>query len=123
MNAFPPSSIDRFQSCPGNRSHSLFAWWKLPFNRSKEVPVKLRVVADFSLFVLIFAIPLLAQVDPGIRPTPTNVGNPLPSVLANNPPTILDFFKDGADRFQEVDSVSGNLPNEAGSGLGPRFNS
>jgi CxxC motif-containing protein (DUF1111 family) len=93
------------------------------FNRSKEVVVKLRVVALLSVSLLVFAFPLFSQVDPGLRPTPANVGNPLPSVLQNNPPTIYDFFKDGAARFQEVDSVSGNLPNEIGVGLGPRFNS
>ena len=85
--------------------------------------MKLRIVAVFSLAVLVSALPLVSQVDPGIRPTPSNVGNPLPSVLANNPLTILDFFKDGANRFQEIDSVSGNLPGEKGFGLGPRFNS
>src|SRR5439155_23812145 len=48
-------------------------------------------------------------------------GQRLASVAAYNPPTILDFFNDGLDRFNEVDSVSGTI--EEGFGLGPRFNS
>ena len=53
-----------------------------------------------------------------------DAGNPLPSVAANNPVTILDFFNDGKNRFLEVDSVSDNsVPGENGAGLGPRYNS
>jgi CxxC motif-containing protein (DUF1111 family) len=37
--------------------------------------------------------------------------------------TILNFFNDAKDRFQEIDSVTGSLAGEAGKGLGPRFNS
>jgi CxxC motif-containing protein (DUF1111 family) len=42
-------------------------------------------------------------------------------VAANNPAGSLAFFNDSLDTFKEVDSVSGTI--EAGSGLGPRFNS
>ncbi len=64
-----------------------------------------------------------AQVDPGIRPgaingqpgaTATNP-MPLPSVNANTPNGILDFFNNGLSRFQDEEAVTGN-------GLGPRFN-
>ena len=85
--------------------------------------MKLRIAAVVSLLFLLSALPLFSQVDPGIRPTPAGVGDPLPSVAANNPLTILDFFKDGKDRFSEVDSVSGGFVEEPGFGLGPRFNS
>jgi CxxC motif-containing protein (DUF1111 family) len=34
----------------------------------------------------------------------------------------MAFFNQTKDTFQEVDSVSGKLPGEAGAGLGPRFN-
>ena len=84
--------------------------------------MKLRVVV-VSLFALLFSLSLFAQVDPGPRPVPSSIGGPLPSVAANNPPTILDFFNDGQDRFKEIDSVSGGFPDEQGFGLGPRFNS
>jgi CxxC motif-containing protein (DUF1111 family) len=85
--------------------------------------VKLRIFAVVSLLFLLCALPLFSQTDPGIRPTPSSVGGPLPSVANNNPFTILDFFLDGKDRFEEVDSVSGGFVEEQGFGLGPRFNS
>lgn len=64
-----------------------------------------------------------AQSDPGIRPGAINgqsgatATNPMPlaSVSANTPNGILDFFKNGLDRFQDEEAVTGN-------GLGPRFN-
>ena len=84
--------------------------------------MKLRM-AVIPLVFLVSALPLFSQVDPGIRPTPTDVGGPLPSVAANNPVTILDFFKDGQGRFNEIDSVFGGFVDEQGFGLGPRFNS
>jgi CxxC motif-containing protein (DUF1111 family) len=85
--------------------------------------VKLRRVAFVSLSVLSFAFPLFAQTDPGPRPVPSSIGGPLLSVQQNIPFTILDFFNDGKDRFQEIDSVSGGFADEPGFGLGPRFNS
>ena len=66
------------------------------------------------------------QTDPGLRPgaingqtaaTPTSP-LPLASVAANNPAGVLDFFKNGLTRFQEIESVNGG----ANNGLGPRFN-
>ncbi len=67
-----------------------------------------------------------AQTDPGLRPGAINgqaaatTTSPLPldSVTANNPAGVLDFFKNGLGRFQEVEVVSGG----ANNGLGPRFN-
>jgi CxxC motif-containing protein (DUF1111 family) len=64
--------------------------------------------------------------DPGVRPGPVNGQSaatalnplPLPSVAANNPSGILEFFENGLGRFQEVETVS----NSANVGLGPRFN-
>src|SRR5947209_5769620 len=60
-----------------------------------------------------------SQTDPGLRGGAAGAGGALASVNANS--TLLSFFNDGLDRFSEVDSVSGTI--EAGSGLGPRFNS
>jgi len=74
-----------------------------------------------SLLFLFFAGAACAQSDPGVRGGAAGAGQPLASVAANTPVTILDFFNDGLGRFSEVDSVSGTI--EAGVGLGPRFNS
>ena len=62
-----------------------------------------------------------AQTDPGVRGGAAAAGGPLASVAANNPAGSLTFFNTALDTFGEVDSVSGTI--EAGSGLGPRFNS
>ncbi len=67
-----------------------------------------------------------AQVDPGVRggaingqagATPTNP-LPLPSVTANTPAGVMDFFTNGLNRFQDQEAISGG----ANNGLGPRFN-
>jgi hypothetical protein len=76
------------------------------------------------LAVLLLAVPAVAQVvvDPGPRGGTADVGGPLASVAANNPITILDFFLNAQDRFQEVGSVSGTIVGADDPGLGPRFN-
>jgi CxxC motif-containing protein (DUF1111 family) len=73
------------------------------------------------LAVLFFAGMALAQTDPGVRGGGAAAGGPLASVAANNPAGSLAFFNQTLATFREVDSVSGTI--EAGSGLGPRFNS
>jgi CxxC motif-containing protein (DUF1111 family) len=80
-------------------------------------------VVPIALLLLLLPIAVLAQVDPGVRPGAAGAGTALASVLANNPATILAFFQDAEDRFEEVDSVAGALAGEEGFGLGPRFNS
>jgi CxxC motif-containing protein (DUF1111 family) len=77
------------------------------------------------LAVLVLTVPALAQVavDPGPRGGTPDAGDPLASVAANNPATILTFFNNAKARFQEVDSVSGTIVGEDGKGLGPRYNS
>src|SRR4029077_15336280 len=57
--------------------------------------------------------------DPGVRGGAPGAGGPLPNLKL----TYGDFFTAALGRFQEVDSVSGTVPNENGTGLGPRFNS
>jgi CxxC motif-containing protein (DUF1111 family) len=57
--------------------------------------------------------------DPGVRGGAPGAGGPLPGLTS----TYADFFTAAMARFQEVDSVSGTVPNENGIGLGPRFNS
>ncbi len=61
---------------------------------------------------------LMAQTDPGPRGGPADAGGKYPTLDLSE--TFL--FIQAQARFKEVDSVSGNLPNETGSGLGPTFN-
>ncbi|HUR81944.1 MAG TPA: di-heme oxidoredictase family protein [Thermoanaerobaculia bacterium] len=76
--------------------------------------MRFRTAPLVSLATLLVVVQVFAQVDPGPRPLPANAGGPLPSVAANQPFTILDFFNRGADVFDDVEDVPG--------GLGPRFN-
>jgi len=70
------------------------------------------------LVVLLCAGVLNAQTDPGPRGGPAAAGGPYPTLNANE----QAFFAQALARFQEVDSVSGTIAGEAGSGLGPTFN-
>jgi CxxC motif-containing protein (DUF1111 family) len=56
--------------------------------------------------------------DPGVRGGAPGAGGALTGLTS----TYADFFTAALGRFQEVDSVSGTVPNEDGTGLGPRFN-
>ena len=56
--------------------------------------------------------------DPGVRTGPPGVGGPLAGMSSD----YQNFFTAALARFQEVDSVSGQITNEDGTGLGPRFN-
>src|ERR1700734_4083300 len=62
--------------------------------------------------------PLHGQSDPGPRPGPAAAGSFYPSLG----PKEQVFFNQAQLRFQEVDSVSGGIAGETGSGLGPTFN-
>jgi CxxC motif-containing protein (DUF1111 family) len=57
-------------------------------------------------------------VDPGPRGGPAGAGGPLPGLGT----VEQQYFLAAKSRFQDIDSVSGTLPGEAGVGLGPRFN-
>jgi CxxC motif-containing protein (DUF1111 family) len=70
------------------------------------------------LFVLTFAIGSYAQVDPGPRGGAANAGGPLAGLSAAE----VGLFNDAKEVFAEVDSVSGGIAGEDGSGLGPTFN-
>ena len=78
-----------------------------------------RVVYTGFVCLLIAALPVWAQTDPGVRGGGAAAGGALSSVAANNPVTILNFFNDAKSRFQEIDSVSGTIAGEEGVGLGP----
>jgi CxxC motif-containing protein (DUF1111 family) len=58
------------------------------------------------------------SIDPGVRGGSPGAGGPLAGLDADE----QAFFAAAQTRFQEVDSVSGTIPGEAGRGLGPRFN-
>jgi CxxC motif-containing protein (DUF1111 family) len=77
----------------------------------------------FLALVLLFPLMALAQTDPGVRGGAAGAGGPLSSVAANSPTGILNFFNASLDAFNEIDSVSGGIAGEDGSGLGPRYNS
>ena len=72
--------------------------------------------------LLLLALPLSGQVDPGPRGGTPDAGGPLASVAANNPFKILDFFLNAEARFKEINSVSGTIVGAPDGGLGPRFN-
>ena len=57
-------------------------------------------------------------VDPGPRGGLAAAGGPLTGLG----PSEQAYFTAALNRFQEIDSVSGTMPGEAGIGLGPRFN-
>ncbi len=61
---------------------------------------------------------LYAQTDPGPRGGAAAAGGYYSTLNANE----QGFFDQAQMRFLEVDSVSGKLPGELGSGLGPTFN-
>src|ERR1700740_1349269 len=56
--------------------------------------------------------------DPGPRGGPAAAGGAYPTLNARE----MAFFNQTAMRFMEVDSVSGSIPGEGGTGLGPTFN-
>ncbi len=62
--------------------------------------------------------PLPPAHDLGVRAGGVGAGQPLPGLSADE----LAFFRDGLARFNQVDSVSGDIPGEPGIGLGPTFN-
>ncbi|MGC2609498.1 MAG: di-heme oxidoredictase family protein [Candidatus Sulfotelmatobacter sp.] len=80
--------------------------------------VKLMVgIVCFTLAA--FAVPPVhAQNDPGPRPGPAAAGSFYSTLNANE----QAFFIQAQLRFQEIDSVSGGIAGESGSGLGPTFN-
>jgi mono/diheme cytochrome c family protein/cytochrome c551/c552 len=81
------------------------------------------VVKQACLFALCLTVVfctgiLQAQHDPGPRGGAAGAGGFYPTLDGNE----QAFFSQALDRFKEIDSVSGNVPGEAGVGLGPTFN-
>src|SRR5438067_1654197 len=82
--------------------------------RSRPKPHSLSLL----LPLLALAIPAYAQVDPGPRGGVANAGGPLAGLSA----VEVSAFNDAKQTFVEIDSVSGGIVGEDGSGLGPTFN-
>jgi CxxC motif-containing protein (DUF1111 family) len=82
--------------------------------KCRNLPVP---VVCLVLLSLAFS-PLHAQNDPGPRPGAAAAGSFYPTLNANE----QAFFNQAQLRFQEIDSVSGGITGESGSGLGPTFN-
>src|ERR1700682_550551 len=109
------------------RSRTLDAWGCLPRGTTSDrvlLAVKVaRTVALVSLSLLLgltvtWAQEAQAAADPGPRPGASGAGGKFSTLDANE----TAFFNAARARFQEVDSVSGGITGEAGSGLGPTFN-
>jgi CxxC motif-containing protein (DUF1111 family) len=81
-----------------------------------------RSIKWFTISVVVISLSALglAQTDPGVQSGNRGTGAALSSVLSNSPSGILSFFTDGQNRFETVESVSGNP--QGNNGLGPRFN-
>ena len=75
-------------------------------------------VCRFIMTGMAFAAGCIAQTDPGPRGGAPGAGSYYSSL--NGQEQL--FFRQALTRFQEVDSVSGAMAGEAGSGLGPTFN-
>src|ERR1700685_3971714 len=82
-------------------------------NRFKLSPLLLCVVV-----VSFPSLKLQSQDDPGPRTGPPAAG----SFFGGLSPNEQAFFNQAQLRFQEIDSVSGGISGEPGSGLGPTFN-
>ena len=79
---------------------------------------KWMAVAGLALTVIFNPGTMAAQHDPGPRPGAAAAGGSLPGLSSD----LQSFFNDAMATFMEVDSVSGSISGESGSGLGPTFN-
>ena len=77
------------------------------------------LVTALATALACLSAPAFAQTDPGVRAGTPGAGGHLDGLTADE----IAFFTGARTVFQEVDSVSGTIPNQTGSGLGPRFNS
>ena len=80
--------------------------------------VSLLAVAGLALSVILNTGTIAAQHDPGPRAGDAAAGGVLPGLSQE----LQSFFNDARVDFMEVDSVSGTISGEEGSGLGPTFN-
>ena len=79
----------------------------------------LLAIAGIALTVILNPGTITAQHDPGPRPVAPDAA-PLP--YSELSPDLQSFFTAAMSDFMEIDSVSGTISGEDGSGLGPTFN-
>jgi CxxC motif-containing protein (DUF1111 family) len=79
---------------------------------------KLSPVAFCFATVLLASLDLSAQNDPGPRPGSAAAGSFFPTLNGNE----QALFNQASQVLPEIDSVSGTIAGERGSGLGPTFN-
>src|SRR4029450_9904268 len=73
--------------------------------------ISTKIFVPGSAVALFFcAMPVLAQVDPGVQGGTARAGGPIAGLTANE----RDFFDAGLEDFEEAEGI--------GDGLGPRFN-
>jgi len=72
----------------------------------------------FLVCFLLVTLEVTAQNDPGPRSGPAGAGGPYPTLNSNE----QAVFSEALEVLKEVDSVSGTIAGEGGSGLGPTFN-
>jgi len=75
------------------------------------------VVLCITCFLLV-TLEVAAQNDPGPRSGPAGAGGPYPTLNSNE----QAVFNEALEVLKEIDSVSGTVAGEGGSGLGPTFN-
>ncbi|HLJ47077.1 MAG TPA: di-heme oxidoredictase family protein [Bryobacteraceae bacterium] len=83
-----------------------------------QVHFKARSIHHFLAGVVLPTFCCFAQTDPGPRHGPSGAGSYFPTLKLSE----QAVFEQAQARFAEVDSVSGGIPGEAGTGLGPTFN-
>jgi CxxC motif-containing protein (DUF1111 family) len=86
--------------------------------KSVNKKVLLVCVARVATVALVACGTAMAQRDPGPRGGPASAGGAYPTLN----PTEQAAFNSAQAVFAEVDSVSGGISGESGSGLGPTFN-
>jgi CxxC motif-containing protein (DUF1111 family) len=79
---------------------------------------KLSPVAFCLALLLLTGLDLSAQNDPGPRPGAPGAGSSFPTLNGDE----QALFNQALQVLQEIDSVSGTVAGEGGSGLGPTFN-
>src|SRR5216684_4564274 len=85
----------------------------------QDIPVqKLANLLACALILFLGSGMLFAQTDPGPRSGAANAGGPFPGLSADEKAA----FTTALGVFREVNSVSGTIPGEPSTGLGPTFN-
>jgi len=82
------------------------------YRKNKSRATRLGALSALSILLATIVAAQFVARDPGVRGGSVDAGQPLDSLAQT--PGASNFFMDGLDRFQEIDTVQ--------RGLGPRFN-